>query len=107
MDAEIKQKWVEALRGGQFKQGEGVLRTNDDRYCCLGVLCSVSGLEWDMSARMRWQAIFDGTSGIGDVPSAYAAKIGLTQLARDTLITMNDTSKEPFPKIADYIESNL
>ena len=42
-DKEIAKKWVEALRNGGYKQGEGNLyNENTDTYCCLGVLgCEV------------------------------------------------------------------
>lgn len=33
------EKWVEALRSGEYKQGKNRLRSNDDEFCCLGVLC--------------------------------------------------------------------
>jgi hypothetical protein len=54
MKQELKEKWVAALRGGDYKQGRNALRkTNDlysDRkeYCCLGVLCEISETgKWD------------------------------------------------------------
>jgi len=45
MNNSIKEKWVEALRSGDYEQGEGALRQEPSRgsnkYCCLGVLCDV------------------------------------------------------------------
>ena len=38
---EIKDKWLEALKSGEYKQGFKTLRTErgeEIRYCCLGVL---------------------------------------------------------------------
>jgi hypothetical protein len=32
--------WIEALRSGKYKQGEGWLKSND-RFCCLGVCSSI------------------------------------------------------------------
>lgn len=40
MKPEIKQKWVAALRSGQYSQATGRLR-RQDAYCCLGVLCDL------------------------------------------------------------------
>lgn len=34
-------KWVEALRSGEYKQGQGALRPSDSKFCCLGVGCDV------------------------------------------------------------------
>lgn len=42
MKPEIKQQWVEALESGEYRQGNGVLQTADDRYCCLGVLSDLA-----------------------------------------------------------------
>jgi len=41
MKLEIKKMWVEALRSGKFKQGTKVLRSINDEFCCLGVLCEL------------------------------------------------------------------
>jgi hypothetical protein len=40
MNQEIKQRWVDALRSGEFEQGHGRLR-RPAGYCCLGVLCEL------------------------------------------------------------------
>lgn len=42
MKPEIKQKWLEALRSGKYKQGTGKLASFENRYCCLGVLCEIA-----------------------------------------------------------------
>lgn len=65
MKKEIAEKWVAALRSGEYEQGSGMLRkvgykTNEertettavDKFCCLGVLCDIHRLEstegeWD------------------------------------------------------------
>lgn len=39
---EIKAELITALRGEKYRQGHGRLRTEDDRYCCLGVLCDLA-----------------------------------------------------------------
>lgn len=36
MNANQKNKWLEALRSGKYKKGRGRL-LKQDRYCCLGV----------------------------------------------------------------------
>jgi hypothetical protein len=46
MDQSIKEKWVEALRSGDYEQGQGALRQKDQTenaeiFCCLGVLCDI------------------------------------------------------------------
>lgn len=44
MNQEVKAKWLAALRSGQYKQGPGYLRRND-QFCCLGVLCDLFAKE--------------------------------------------------------------
>lgn len=50
MKAEIKAQWVQALRSGEYRQGQRTMRTNDGAFCCLGVLCDIhakaTGGEW-------------------------------------------------------------
>jgi hypothetical protein len=45
MNQDIKKKWVEALRSGEYEQGKDQLRSSDDEFCCLGVLCDVAHKE--------------------------------------------------------------
>jgi hypothetical protein len=46
MDKEAKKLWVEALRSGEYEQGQGMLckmlADGTEEYCCLGVLCEVA-----------------------------------------------------------------
>jgi len=50
LDPEIKAQWINALRSGDYDQGQGRLRKpgsdihdelSDDKFCCLGVLCDL------------------------------------------------------------------
>lgn len=46
MNAKVKEKWLAALRSGNYKQGQKVLKQGAPgevaRYCCLGVLCDLA-----------------------------------------------------------------
>lgn len=42
LDIELIKDWIDALESGKYAQGRGVLRTKDDRFCCLGVLCALT-----------------------------------------------------------------
>jgi hypothetical protein len=96
MDAEIKRKWVEALRSGKYEQTQGRLHLAG-AHCCLGVLCSVRG----MKIGFNDQVIHGG------VPAGYEP---LHELVGDKacvkLADMNDHGKS-FAEIADYIEKHL
>lgn len=39
---EIKAQWLHALRSGEYAQGQGHLRTDEDKFCCLGVLTDLA-----------------------------------------------------------------
>lgn len=42
MKKEWADKWVKALRSGEFKQGKSSLKNSLNEYCCLGVLCEIT-----------------------------------------------------------------
>jgi hypothetical protein len=48
MNPEIKQKWLNALRSGEYPQGRNSLR-NGNGFCCLGVLCDIYSKETNKS----------------------------------------------------------
>ena len=43
MTPELKAKWVEVLRSGEYEQGQETLRSYDNKFCCLGVLLDFIG----------------------------------------------------------------
>lgn len=101
MDPELKQKWVDALRSGKYKQGEGLLRDKNDHYCCLGVLADVMGMEW---CYIRGRHSVEG-SFTTELPSEI-----LPLNFQGQLIEMNDGMGVPrrrFKTIAKWIEKNL
>lgn len=73
MNKEVKAKWIEALCSGKYKQTEGQLRDNGG-FCCLGVLCDISGLdEWKTLGGNKLD-IYMGESG--ELPSAVTEWAG-------------------------------
>lgn len=42
MNPEIKEKWLTALRSGDYVQGRQYLQTAQGTFCCLGVLCDIA-----------------------------------------------------------------
>lgn len=44
MKYSVMKKWVKALRSGKYSQTTDALKY-DTGYCCLGVLCAISGLD--------------------------------------------------------------
>jgi hypothetical protein len=132
MNPQIKQKWLNALRSGEYQQTKGFLR-KEDGFCCLGILCDLYGkennVEWNLtnnghnykfqesesylpSSVMEWS----GLSGNGKTLSVEQA---CSQLKRE-LIHVNlggetnlpffsglNDSGSTFNEIADLIEEHL
>ena len=39
---ELRTAWIAALRSGKYTQGRGELKSANNEYCCLGVLCEIA-----------------------------------------------------------------
>jgi hypothetical protein len=100
MDAELKAKWVAALRSGEYRQATGLLYWgNPDAYCCLGVLgCVANGTRGRLGAY--------GSEGFRNGGYDIALK-QIGEKAQAKLSRMNDRGGKTFPEIADYIEKHL
>jgi len=98
MHPEIKQMWVDALRSGDFKQGQGQLLENH-YYCCLGVLCEITR-----------QTIYPRDT---ELTSSMLKTCKISNKEQQKLICQNDgtglyyDNSQSFSQIADWIEENL
>ena len=113
MDAELKAKWIEALRSGNYDQGQFLLRDANDNFCCLGVLADLIGLPWrfvEAGGASGGVAHYDVPDGLhtnnGCIPERVAEEIGLLHFASTRLMGMNDRGKS-FAEIAQWIEEHL
>lgn len=125
MNREIGEKWVAALRSGDYEQyTTGGLKSPvvDNRMCCLGVLADLyakeHGVEWvghpnrpiilgesnflPLDVR-KWA----GLSGI--YSNNPLVKFGYYQDEPEEhdIAFLNDSGKVPFPMLADLIEEQL
>ena len=107
MDKTLKQKWVNALRSGKYKQGRILFRNINNEYCCLGVLCDVSGSIWTH----HWSDDYyipDSNYGLmGTFISYKRDDLGLLEEHECVCIKMNDDENKSFIEIAQYIEENI
>lgn len=110
MKKEIAEVWCAALRGGEYEQGKGRL-SDGDRFCCLGVLCDLSGLEsWVADDPARWRyggydailppEVMDWACMNDDNP-----EVVLSSGEAMSLASLNDRGLS-FNEIADLIEAN-
>lgn len=109
MDAQIKEKWLEALRSKRYRQTTGKLREEISNkkhgYCCLGVLCHTLGSNWRSGVPVLGEVIME--ANYAAYLSDEASKmVGLDRATQERLATMNDEGYR-FPEIADYIEKHL
>lgn len=127
MDAELKAKWVSALRSGDYSQASGELHDRQNGgYCCLGVLCKVMGAEFGDAVENdegEWKT-HDYVPHIGDrvlgedeeLKPSVCKELGIPD--QFELIKMNDgfgedpdslgyVRQHSFNELADYIEKNL
>ena len=103
MDAELKAKWVKALRSGRYKQTEAMLQDNKG-YCCLGVLCCAQGI--DPLEGSNEPLYLGSESRLQTTQLREFARGGLSPSDCDLLAELNDSGAS-FDEIADYIEKNL
>lgn len=114
MKKEIKDRWVKALRSGDYPQGKEAL-AQDGKFCCLGVLC-------DLAAKAG--VVKEYTYDYGRGPTVVYGAEGTTALLpkevmkwaglntpgphineSESLTGMNDTFGADFNTIADAIEN--
>jgi len=100
MPKKLRDKWVKALRSGEYGQTKGTLTNGKGGFCCLGVLQHVaSGGSCE---------VYDGTFRACPTPKWYSDN-GIYERLGDesTLIEMNDVRRSKFTTIANWIEKNI
>ena len=122
MNPRIKQRWLEALRSGEYKQTKENLQ-NSDGFCCLGVLCDLHAKE----RGMNWVRQTDGyelyvetqilplsvqewaglDNDIGGLVDFEYERDGVMYVKSESLPEINDTWNKNFNEIADLIEAQI
>lgn len=101
---EFWKKWKAALLSGKYPQGKTYLLNREtNTYCCLGVACSVVGIDNNSLLDKNW--IIDLSNDgfdLSDIPEDLATDEGLAAI----LAQMNDESKS-FVEIVKWIEKNV
>lgn len=118
MNADIKKKWVDALRSGRFVQATRALSPTPGKHCCLGVLCElaieaginlpVDRLGGDGCARYnRAQfALPFEVVGWADLENTDP-RLDIPGEGRLPLSQLNDDLHYAFDRIAEVIEQQL
>lgn len=103
MNEKIAKEWVEALRSGEFVQGDKQrMKDETGGYCCLGVLSCLHNCT--MTPDLK--------DGDEEMPTYECRRWAEMEAASASLLAnMNDGSetfkrRHSFAEIADYIEKN-
>lgn len=113
---EVRAEWVKRLRSGKYMQGTGALRrtpvlSEQDKFCCLGVLCEIAVEQGVIPPPARNGAAGSWNYGPSDAIPAYVTMpppkvlqwAGLGQMSANLLASLNDKG-ETFGEIAKRIE---
>jgi hypothetical protein len=108
MTPELIEQWAAALESGKYKQGRAELRSCDDEFCCLGVLCDIIAPEgWKPLALASARYDYAHPSAPEDhrtsiPPAVLLDQIGLTRNQAYILAGVNDRGV-PFTLIAEAL----
>lgn len=124
MNKEVKDKWVAALRSKKYKQAKETLTDLEGGFCCLGVLCDISGMsEWNekgeyldddalLPKEVRMWADMQSCTGSIPIPVTKNILQWLDNHEEEIeteftdLVGMNDSGHFTFNEIADVIEEH-
>lgn len=112
----FKNKWLKALRSGEYKQAKRALKREIQEdgqgiqygYCCLGVAAEIAGCKipiekagWIAGGRKDLNA--KAVKGYTKVPKLLQENGFIPKL----LSNLNDIDNYDFKRIADWIEKNI
>ena len=100
-----RDKWITALRSGEYEQGFGSLR-NKDKYCCLGVLAVVEKVHYEMNHDQMYiidKELPAGSSQAHVGANWFTETTGLSAKLCTALAFANDKGAT-FAQIADCLE---
>lgn len=120
MNADVKARWVTALRSGKYKQASQALHRvagNEHTFCCLGVLCELAVRARVVRKELEPGGMAFQYNGEGAVlPMEVMQWAGLpdenplvvSDYGRNRRLTgLNDIDRAPFTEIADLIDRSL
>lgn len=112
MDPIIKEKWLTALRSGEFQKGIGALKRRLPEgkfsHCCIGILCEVVDPDgFQENELLLHNPIPFRKTAIGCPDTDFLESVQISDRAVDRLIRMNDGEGYSFLDIANRIQENL
>lgn len=107
MNKEVKERWVTALRSGEYRQTKEKLR-DDKGFCCLGVLCDLYSKEYWKPFLGEDRFSFLGETGVlPEIVYIWASLNNKNPSANYISIAEINDNGDSFKEIADLIEKHL
>jgi hypothetical protein len=116
MNPEVKAKWLQALRSGEYKQCEGKLKSQYEdgtcAYCCLGVLSDIHAKETEQGDWVDGAIYRDSTGDteMGVLTKGVRVWAGLSKSnpdARSSSVAELNDGGVSFAHLADIIEEQF
>lgn len=103
---EFAEKWLKALRSGEYAQGQNKLCNSDSEYCCLGVAGAICGLSEEyMNDKDNTDYFYSD-----EVPEEYPEELIYNYSCNSypsILAGLNDGSSKPdknYPEGTSFVE---
>jgi len=109
MNSEIKAKWLQALRSGEYKQTRHTLRSCSGGFCCLGVLSDIyrkevgGSWEWNYNADNAYSIVDEDREDFGttEPPVCVVEWAGLEERNPRVQLKINDDNFFVFISLAE------
>lgn len=98
------QNWILKLRSKEYNQGSQALRTMNDDYCCLGVLCDITPNNVWFEDGEELRSNYTNQSGTL-LDNDILHDLGMADVTQKILAGLNDMGTS-FDEIANCIEAN-
>lgn len=111
MNADVKTKWLEALKSGEYTKCTGQLRKRSPKgewlYCALGVLADIQGVKWQGEV-----AMFPTVPHTGGLSSDLLIELDMLEDTDghprpDLMVSHYNDEFLGWDKVINYIERNL
>lgn len=100
-------KWIQALRRGDYKQGKGSLNPSPNHYCCLGVGCMVfieEGFIIRDDVKQLIKGYYPNDYQVNSPLWLNGVDINFFRKTGTRLSELNDDESATFDEIADLLE---
>lgn len=107
MNKVTKNKWLEELKSEKYGHHKSSLRSNENSFCALGILCSVVDPDgWKFNNQRQGEVHWSHRNRYAFPDQEILDMAGLSQSQVRAIIQMNETN-DGFDEIIKYVEKHL